>query len=82
MTLGVRILGYLAAWLLSGIYVTRCLIEQSRLDLASDPSAMAWTGFLPFVFPLILLETAAYVLPVVICIELGLGIWRWIQKAR
>ena len=48
--------------------------SQAQYD-AGDKSAMAWVGFWPFLFPIFLLSSAVFVVPVAIVTELVLW-WR------
>ena len=59
-------------WLLCLLAIACCLVADAiRESLASpDLSAMAWVGFLPFIAPMFLLQSAMYVLPVAIVFEL------------
>ena len=50
--------------------------SQAAYD-AGDLSAFAWTGFAPFIIPLMVLDAAMYVVPVVIVVEIGLFFWRY-----
>jgi hypothetical protein len=55
--------------------------SQSAYD-AGDLSAFAWTGFMPFIFPIFMIQAAFYVLPVVIVAEViffCLWYWGWVR---
>ena len=75
MRLRSRIGLYLWAWLGYAVFLAWQLVAKSQQDLALDPSAMAWTGFLPFLFPLFLIWSGIYVGPIALICEAAFFIW-------
>lgn len=65
-------------WLgLSVVYIAGAIACSA---MSSDPSAMAWTGFLPYIFPFFFAEMAIYMLPVVAAYEAVLAVRRYLAR--
>lgn len=71
-----RMACYGLAVLVGAAMITDHLIDESRARKSIDPSAMAWTGFLPYFFPLFIAQAAIYVSAIAAPLELGLYLWR------
>lgn len=71
--LEIRLFLWFVLWLLGGFVVYYLVMQQSWADYnAGHRSAFAWHAFLPFVIPLFLLESAKYVVPTAILIEIAI----------
>ena len=73
--LGFWVLAYLATVYL----IVRGAIAHSQAAYdAGDLSAFAWTGFMPFIFPIFMIQATLYVVPVVIVAEvIFFCLWYW-----
>lgn len=79
--LEIRLLVWFLLWLLGGFVVYYLVMQQSWADYnAGHRSAFAWHGFLPFVIPFFLLESAKYVVPAALVVELGIFIKKFWSK--
>lgn len=74
-----RLLLYLLITIGGAIGVCAAIVLDSRDQMASDPSAMAWVGFLPFLFPIFVLKSALVTTPVYLAIELFLFVRKRIR---
>ena len=81
MTLGVRLFIYVLMCLLGGILVGYMQVEYSRQAYeAGDKSAYAWMGFLPFLIPIFMIESAKYVASFAAIVELVIFIKKFWSK--
>ena len=69
-----RFVAYSIAWLL--IAVGSVAFSIAKSVASNDPSAGAWIGFLPLIFPIFLAHTAVLVAPVAVGIEIALFLKR------
>ncbi len=58
------------------------MIRESQANMSIDPSSMAWVGFLPFIFPLFILEACKYVVPVIVVSELVIFIVEMVRRTK
>ena len=62
---------YMVAWFVGGYISMHLQIVESQAQYdAGDKSAMAWMGFLPFLIPIFLMNSAMFVFPVAIVVEI------------
>jgi hypothetical protein len=69
-----RFVAYSIAWLL--IAVGSVAFSIAKSVASDDPSAGAWIGFLPLIFPIFLAHTAVLLAPVAAGIEIALFLKR------
>jgi hypothetical protein len=74
MNFSARFVAYSIAWLL--IAVGSVVFSIIKSIASNDPSAGAWIGFLPLIFPIFLAHTAVLVAPVAAGIEIALFLKR------
>ncbi len=74
MNFSARFVAYSIAWLL--IAVGSVAFSIAKSVASDDPSAGAWIGFLPLIFPIFLAHTAVLVAPVAVGIEIALFLKR------
>jgi len=74
MNFSARFVAYSIAWLL--IAVGSVAFSIAKSVASNDPSAGAWIGFLPLIFPIFLAHTAVLVAPVAVGIEIALFLKR------
>jgi hypothetical protein len=74
MNFTARFVAYSIAWLLITCGIVAFSIAKSVAS--DDPSAGAWIGFLPLIFPLFMGHTAALLAPVAVGIEIALFLKR------
>ena len=65
-----RFVAYSIAWLL--IAVGSVVFSIAKSVASDDPSAGAWIGFLPLIFPIFLAHAAVLLAPVAVVIEVVL----------
>jgi ethanolamine transporter EutH len=70
MNFTARFVAYSIAWLLITCGIVAFSIAKSVAS--DDPSAGAWIGFLPLIFPLFMGHTAVLLAPVAVGIEIAL----------
>jgi ethanolamine transporter EutH len=74
MSFSTRFVAYSIAWLLITCGIVAFSIAKSVAS--DDPSAGAWIGFLPLIFPLFMGHTAVLLAPVAVGIEIALFLKR------
>jgi ethanolamine transporter EutH len=74
MNFTARFVAYSIAWLLITCGIVAFSIAKSVAS--DDPSAGAWIGFLPLIFPLFMGHTAVLLAPVAVGIEIALFLKR------
>lgn len=74
MNFSARLVAYSIAWLLITCGIVAFSIAKSVAS--DDPSAGAWIGFLPLIFPIFLAHAAVLVAPVAVGIEIALFLQR------
>lgn len=71
-----RIGRWLGVWVLLTVVLIWMTVAESQRHLPIDPSSMAWVGFLPFLLPLFFLQTAIYLAPCIVIVEIVLWFYR------
>ena len=74
MNFSARFVGYSIAWLL--IAAGSVVFSIIKSIASDDPSAGAWIGFLPLIFPIFLAHAAVLVAPIAVGIEIALFLKR------
>jgi hypothetical protein len=74
MNFSARFVAYSIAWLLITCGIVAFSIAKSVAS--DDPSAGAWIGFLPLIFPIFLAHAAVLLAPVAVGIEIALFLKR------
>jgi hypothetical protein len=74
MNFSARFVAYSIAWLL--IAVGSVAFSIAKSIASDDPSAGAWIGFLPIIFPIFMGHTAVLLAPVAVGIEIALFLKR------
>jgi hypothetical protein len=82
MSQGFRLVCYFAATVLIAVVSIYFEIQRSLALVSDDPSACAWFGFLPFIFPVFLAHGAVIVVPAALIIEAVLLIRRVIKQRK
>lgn len=77
MSIGYRVLLYIAAFIALTVYVVWAVIADSKANLSNDPSSTAWMAFLPYFLPIFAAQAFIWVAPVAAVIEAVLAVWRW-----
>jgi hypothetical protein len=67
----------MVAWFIGGFISFHLQLVESQAQYdAGDKSAMAWMGFLPFLIPIFLMNSAFIIAPVAIVLEFILWLLR------
>jgi hypothetical protein len=74
MNFSARFVAYSIAWLL--VAVGSVVFSIMKSIASDDPSAGAWIGFLPLIFPIFLAHAAVLLAPVAVGIEIALFLKR------
>jgi hypothetical protein len=77
--LSYRMIVYVLAYVVTVWWIVSDAIAHSQAAYdGGDLSAFAWTGFMPFIFPIFMIQAAFWVLPCVVVLEVILfGLWYW-----
>lgn len=76
-----RVVFWLVIWVWATYFIVDSSLQKSQISYDNgDLSSFAWTGFLPILIPLFIIQSGIYVVPSIVVSEIVLWIYRRYKK--